>query len=219
MFSSFGAGQTGADFSAKKRGVEAAGRLFAISDGEVDDDMDAFSTSGKKPASINGKIEFKQCHFAYPTRPNAPIYYKRGDRDGFSLDISAKQTVAFTGKSGCGKSTALQLLLRFYRISQGAICLDGNDLTNLNIGWLREQVGYVGQMPVLFEGSVRDNLLLGKPNATEQEIIAATKAANAHDFITKLRYVNDMCQFQLIFFLLTILHFSLLCPQAMVTVS
>jgi ABC-type multidrug transport system fused ATPase/permease subunit len=57
----------------------------------------------------------------------------------------------------------------------------------LNLGWLREQVGYVGQMPVLFEGSVRENILLGKPNATEEEIMHATKAANAHDFISKLR--------------------------------
>lgn len=187
MFSSFGAGQTGADFSARKRGIEAAGRLFEMSDGAVDKDLDPFSTAGDKPPSIDGKIEFKQCHFAYPTRPSAPIYYKRGDRDGFSLDINAKQTVAFTGKSGSGKSTALQILLRFYRINQGSILLDDHDLMNLNLGWLREQVGYVGQMPVLFEGSVKDNILLGKPNATEQEIINATKAANAHDFITKLR--------------------------------
>ena len=57
----------------------------------------------------------------------------------------------------------------------------------LNLGWLREQVGYVGQMPVLFEGTVKDNLLLGKPNATDAEIIASTRAANAHDFISKLR--------------------------------
>lgn len=187
MFSSFGAGQSGADFSVRKRGVEAAGRLFAISNGEVEDDMDAFSNNGDKPQSINGNIVFKNCHFAYPTRPSAPIYYKRGDRDGFSLDVGAKQTVAFTGKSGCGKSTALQLLLRFYRTNQGSIHLDGNDLMKLNLGWLREQVGYVGQMPVLFEGTVKDNLLLGKPNATDAEIIASTRAANAHDFISKLR--------------------------------
>lgn len=103
MFSSFGAGQTGADFSARARGVEAAGRLFAISDGEVEADMDPFSTNGDKPSGINGKLGFSHCHFSYPTRPNAPIYYEREDRDGFSLDINAKQTVAFTGKSGCGK--------------------------------------------------------------------------------------------------------------------
>ena len=107
MFSSFGAGQTGADFSARKRGVEAAGRIFNISNGEVDDDMDAFSINGDKPATIRGKISFQNCHFAYPTRPNTPIYYKTGDRDGFSVDIAAKQTVAFTGKSGCGKSSKL----------------------------------------------------------------------------------------------------------------
>ena len=92
-----------------------------------------------------------------------------------------------SGKSGCGKSTALQLLLRFYSVDSGSIVVDDQNLMKLNLGWLRDQIGYVGQMPVLFQGSVKDNILLGKPNATEQEILTAARAANAHDFISQLR--------------------------------
>jgi len=91
-----------------------------------------------------------------------------------------------TGRSGCGKSTALQLVLRFYRVKSGLVSLDGESISDVNVSWLREQIGYVGQMPVLFAGTIRDNILLGKPTATEQEIINAAKAANAHDFISNL---------------------------------
>lgn len=85
-----------------------------------------------------------------------------------------------------GKSTALQLFLKFYQASSGTVSLDGHNVMDLNTKWLREQVGYVGQMPTLFAGSVRDNILMGKPNATEEEIEAALKAANAHDFCMAL---------------------------------
>ena len=81
------------------------------------------------------------------------------------------------------KSTGLQILLRFYNVSSGEVLLDGTRLEDINISWLREQIGYVGQNPTLFHGTIRDNILLGNPNATEKEIIAAAKAANAHDFI------------------------------------
>jgi len=186
MFSSFGAGQSGADFSARKNGLEAAARLFEISDGVVVDDDDPLSEKGSKPEEINGRVVFKDCEFAYPTRPSAKIYYERGDRGGFSLDIDSCQSVAFTGRSGCGKSTALQLLLRFYRVDSGTVEVDNQNVTEMNIGWLRDHIGYVGQMPVLFAGSIRDNIKLGKPDATEEEITTAAKSANAHDFIVSL---------------------------------
>mmetsp|Transcript_13772 Transcript_13772/g.29973 ORF Transcript_13772/g.29973 Transcript_13772/m.29973 type:complete len:1335 (+) Transcript_13772:61-4065(+) len=189
MFSCFSAGQSGADFSARKKGLEAAARLFVISDGMmVDNDDDPMSDQGDKPQEINvnGRVVFKNCEFSYPTRPTAKIYYKRGDRDGFSLDIGSRQSVAFTGRSGCGKSTALQLLLRFYRVDSGVVEIDNQDITEMNIGWLRDHIGYVGQMPVLFAGSVRDNIKLGKPDATEEELITAAKSANAHDFALSL---------------------------------
>jgi ATP-binding cassette subfamily B (MDR/TAP) protein 1 len=186
MFSSFGAGQCGADFSARKRGLEAAARLFEVADGSMDDGNDPSSDAGNKPDSLKGKVSFKNCHFAYPTRKNNMIYYSNGDRDGFSLDIDSRQSVAFTGRSGCGKSTALQILLRFYNVDQGTVKLDGHDISDLNIGWLRDQIGYVGQMPTLFAGSIIDNIKLGKPDATNEEIVEAAKAANANDFILEL---------------------------------
>lgn len=181
MFSSFGAGQTGADFSARRSGLEvssyfswlaikvqtishnpiwmlqAASRLFEISDGIVDGEDDPLSSSGNRPV-IRGKVCFKDCEFSYPTRPGAMIYYKKGDRGGFSLDIDSRKSVAFTGRSGCGKSTALQLLLRFYRVNSGAVEVDDSDVTDINIGHLRDHIGYVGQMPVLFAGSIRQNI-------------------------------------------------------------
>jgi ATP-binding cassette subfamily B (MDR/TAP) protein 1 len=99
--------------------------------------------------------------------------------------------VAFVGKSGCGKSTALQLFLKFYEANSGSVTLDGKDVRDINTKWLRQNVGYVGQMPVLFAGTVRDNILMGKPDATEAEIIKAAKAANAHDFVTGLNAGYD----------------------------
>ena len=185
MFSAFGAGQTGADFSSRQLGLEAAARLFEIVDGSIDED-DPLSTKGSKPSELGGNIQFQACHFAYPTRPNTPIYYERDGRNGFTLDIPAKESVAFTGRSGCGKSTALQLVLRFYRVGSGSVKLDGQHISDINLGWLRNEIGYVGQMPVLFKGTITDNIRLGKPNATVEEITEAAKAANAHDFISNL---------------------------------
>ncbi len=186
MFSSFGAGQSGADFSARKRGLEAAARLFEVADGSMDDGNDPSSEEGDKPNSLEGKVSFTNCHFAYPTRKNNKIYYANGDRDGFSLDINSRNSVAFTGRSGCGKSTALQIILRYYNVDKGKVTLDGQNISELNIGWLRDQIGYVGQMPTLFAGSILENIKLGKPDATDDEIVNAAKAANANDFIIEL---------------------------------
>ena len=89
-------------------------------------------------------------------------------------------------RSGCGKSTALQILLRFYNVSSGEVLVDEQNVQNLNVAWLRRNIGYVGQQPVLFAGTVRQNILLGKPDATEAEILEAAKAANAFEFISRL---------------------------------
>ena len=99
-------------------------------------------------------------HTPHVLHQGIKIYYESGDRDGFSRDIDSKTTVAFVGKSGCGKSTALQLLLRFYRVQSGLVTVDNHDVTEVNMSWLRDHIGYVGQMPVLFAGSVRDNIVV-----------------------------------------------------------
>ena len=180
-FCSFGACQSGANFSARKRGFEAAARLFELADGTVDDDDDPLSEKGDKP-EIAGKVAFKNCVFAYPTRPASKIYYESGDRDGFSLSIDSKTTVAFVGKSGCGKSTALQLLLRFYRVQSGLVTVDNHDVTEVNMSWLRDHIGYVGQMPVLFAGSVRDNIMVRATHERRYNYAVASSLPNKLTF-------------------------------------
>ena len=187
MFGALGIAQVTVDFNAQQDGLAAAQRIFEIID-EPYNEMDPLDPSGDKPSSIDGAISFKDVTFSYPSRPNHLVYRPSSDgtRSGFSLDIKPKQSVAFVGKSGCGKSTALQLFLKFYEANSGSVTLDGKDVRDINTKWLRQNVGYVGQMPVLFAGTVRDNILMGKPDATEDEIIKAAKAANAFDFVMAL---------------------------------
>ena len=106
------------------------------------------------------------------------------------MSIPSGKTVALCGSSGCGKSTSIQLIQRFYDPDQGEILLDGEKISSINLRWLRSQIGIVSQEPVLFYGSIEDNIRFGKQNATDEEIIAAAKMANAHEFIMKLPQVN-----------------------------
>jgi len=185
MFGAIGVASVNADFKSKQDGQAAAARIFAISD-EPLDTTDPFCDKGDKPGSLSGSITFDSCYFSYPTRPNKPVYYKTEEHDGVSLSIAPKESVAFVGKSGCGKSTALQLALRFYEVTSGAVSVDGHKVDDLNVMWLRGQIGYVGQQPILFSGTIKSNILLGKPDATDDEIRNAAKAANAHDFIMEM---------------------------------
>ena len=139
--------------------------------------IDSSSPNGLKPEQVEGNIEFKDVHFAYPTREEVEVY------NGFSLKVEAGKTVALCGPSGGGKSTCVQLLERFYDPSSGSITLDGNDLKSLNVRWLREHIGLVSQEPKLFALSIRDNIAIGFPGATNEQIEEAAKKANAHDFI------------------------------------
>ncbi len=107
-----------------------------------------------------------------------------------SLKIKAGQTVALVGSSGCGKSTCIQLLQRFYDPLNGSISLDGIDLKQLNLKWLRTQIGVVNQEPILFATSIADNIRMGRDDVTQEEIELAAKNANAHDFIMTLPNVQ-----------------------------
>ena len=102
---------------------------------------------------------------------------------GVNLKIHAGEKVAFVGHSGAGKSTAIQLIQRFYDPEAGTVTLDGTDIKTLNLTWLRQNLGLVGQEPVLFSGTIAENICYGKNDATQEEIEAAAKAANAHNFI------------------------------------
>ena len=132
-----------------------------------------------RPQSCDGHIELRDVRFAYPSAPDTLVC------KGYSLDVPAGQTVALSGASGSGKSTAVALIERFYDPDAGAVLLDGVDLRKLNVHWLRQQLGLVSQEPVLFQGSVEHNIGYGKENATRAEIEEAARNANAYDFVTK----------------------------------
>jgi len=141
--------------------------------------IDSSSDLGKKPTSVGGEIEFHNVSFAYPTRPDAMVF------NGLSLKIKPGQTVALVGPSGGGKSTTVSMLERFYDPTGGSITLDGTDLRELNVQWLRDNIGLVAQEPVLFARTIKENIAYGMPGATDEAIINVAKSANAHDFIMK----------------------------------
>ena len=124
---------------------------------------------------IEGRIEFKKVDFAYPTRPECLIL------QDFSLDVKAGTSVGLVGRSGCGKSTIIGLIQRFYDVDRGSVRIDGMDVREMNILWFRGFTALVSQEPAMFSGSVRDNIAFGKPEADEDEIV---EAANAHMFIS-----------------------------------
>jgi ATP-binding cassette subfamily B protein len=132
------------------------------------------------PQPIRGEITLSGIDFHYPARPeNAAL-------QGISLDIKPRQTIALVGPSGAGKSTIFQLLLRFYDPQSGTICLDGIDIKELAPATLRSAIAIVQQNAPLFSGSVAQNIRFGRPSASDEEVEAAARAANAHDFITAL---------------------------------
>lgn len=139
--------------------------------------IDARSSEGQKPKDVQGHITFKNVYFRYPTRPHNPIL------QGLDLDIEPGKTTAIVGPSGGGKSTTVALIERFYDPMSGNVELDGVDIKNINVKHLRQMLGYVGQEPTLFATTVAGNIRYGKPDATQEEIEAAAKSANAHDFI------------------------------------
>jgi ATP-binding cassette subfamily B (MDR/TAP) protein 1 len=131
--------------------------------------IDSSSQDGLKPKSVIGDIVFNNVGFCYPSRTEVNVF------DGFTLDVKAGTTVALVGPSGGGKSTVVQLLERFYDPTSGSVTLDGNDLKDLNVQWLRRQIGLVSQEPKLFADSILENIRIGRPNATLEEVHDAAK--------------------------------------------
>ncbi|KAI8339773.1 p-glycoprotein [Choanephora cucurbitarum] len=152
---------------------ETIGRIPAI---------DTDSPKGVKPRKIRGEIIFRHVQFKYPARPDVTIL------KDFNLKIKAGTTVAFVGPSGSGKSTSVQLLQRFYDPVRGKVTLDGRNIKDLNVQWLRQQIGVVSQEPVLFNMSIRQNLMMGNTDSdvTPEDIVIACKKANCHSFIKQL---------------------------------
>ncbi|CAI0559838.1 unnamed protein product [Linum tenue] len=133
---------------------------------------------------VSGEIEFKNVSFSYPSRPNSLVF------ESLSFSITAGKIFAVVGPSGSGKSTVVSMVQRFYDPISGMVCskimLDGHDLMNLQLRWLRQQMGLVSQEPTLFGTSIFDNILFGKEDANMDQIIQASIAANAHSFIQQL---------------------------------
>ncbi|KAL6888375.1 hypothetical protein ACP4OV_009401 [Aristida adscensionis] len=142
--------------------------------------IDSESNTGEELANIAGDAEFKNIKFCYPSRPECTIFAC------FNLCVPAGHTMALVGGSGSGKSTVIALLERFYDPLAGEIMLDGVDIRRLRLKWLRAQMGLVSQEPALFSTSIKENILFGKEDATEEEVVAAAMAANAHNFIAQL---------------------------------
>lgn len=142
--------------------------------------IDAYDTSGKTMRVIRGDVKFKDVHFSYPTRPDEHVF------KGFSLSISGGTTVALVGPSGSGKSTIISLIERFYDPQYGGIMIDGINLKQLQLKWIRSKIGLVSQEPVLFTGTIKDNIAYGKNGSTIEEIRTAAEQANAARFIDKL---------------------------------
>ncbi|WJX13490.1 ABC transporter B member 11 [Trifolium repens] len=162
----------------------AAGSIFGMLDKKSK--IDPTDESGTTLDSVKGEIELRHVSFKYPSRPDIQIF-----RD-LNLNIHSGKTVALVGESGSGKSTVIALLQRFYDPDSGEITLDGIEIRQLNLKWLRQQMGLVSQEPVLFNDTIRANIAYGKDgNATEAEIIAASELANAHRFISSLQQGYD----------------------------
>lgn len=158
-----------------QKALAAAQRVFDV--------LDMPEEITNKPQALTmppvvGNVEFKNVTFAY--NPDEIVL------KNFSFTTKPGQMIAFVGPSGAGKSTVASLLPRFYDVKEGAVIIDGNDVRDVTTESLREQVGIVPQETVLFNGSVYDNILYGRLDATKEEIEAAAKAANAHNFIMEL---------------------------------
>jgi ATP-binding cassette subfamily B (MDR/TAP) protein 1 len=176
LFGGMNLGQGSPGIASFKKACRTAGDVYKIIDRKrpIDASNDA---QGMSPSSIDGVIEFKNVHFSYPERKEHKVY------SGLDLTIASGETVALVGPSGSGKSSAVQLIERFYDPSEGAVTLDGKDIKSLNVKWLREQIGLVQQEPMLFAGSIEENIRMGKKGSTAEEVVAAAKMANAHNFI------------------------------------
>jgi len=133
-----------------------------------------------KNTNIRGKLDFKSMGFAYPGHENERVIHD------FNLSIEAGQCIALVGVSGGGKSTLASLISRFYDPVEGCIQLDGEDLKNYQLNWLRAQIALVEQEPIIFSSSIAENICLGGSLAAEEQIVEAAKAANAHEFICQL---------------------------------
>lgn len=160
-------------YSQIQKAIGSSERVLEILDEKVEE------SSEFRVDNLEGKIEFEQVVFSYPTRPELQVL------KDLSFYVNPGEKIALAGHSGAGKSTIIQLLLKFYEVHQGEIKIDGQNLNRWNLEQLRSHIGMVPQEVLLFGGSIRENIAYAKPNASEEEIIMAAKKANAWQFISQ----------------------------------
>jgi ATP-binding cassette subfamily B (MDR/TAP) protein 1 len=162
------------------RGLDAVGSVFAVLDRCTT--IEPKNPDGYVAEKIKGQITFLNVDFAYPTRPDVVIF------ENFSIEIDEGKSTAIVGTSGSGKSTIIGLIERFYDPLKGTVKIDGRDIRSYHLRSLRKYISLVSQEPMLFAGTIRENIMYGgtSDKIDESEIIEAAKAANAHDFITSL---------------------------------
>lgn len=175
-------------FAEMQTAQASAERIFALLNEEptIKDSIevtekygDILSPNRENWPSIKGNVEFKDVEF----------YYNKEEiiLDKFNLKVNAGETIALVGETGSGKSTIVNLICRFYEPTNGKILIDGNDYKSLPQNWIHENLGYVLQSPHLFSGTIKENILYGNLDATEDDIINASKLVNAHDFIVNMK--------------------------------
>ena len=160
--------------SATERAANSAQRLFEILDRVPSVAEPAVPVH---PENLRGEVELRGVGFRYGTRSII---------ENFNLKIESGEMIGLVGASGSGKTTLVNLVCRFYDVSEGAILVDGIDIRQFSVAEYRRQIGLVLQEPFLFFGTVAENIAYGRPEATPDEIIAAARAARAHDFILRL---------------------------------
>ncbi|KAL0003026.1 hypothetical protein SO802_016807 [Lithocarpus litseifolius] len=175
ILSGLGLNQAATNFYSFDQGRIAAYRLFEM----ISRSSSAVNQDGTTPGSVQGNIEFRNVYFSYLSRPEIPIL------SGFYLTVPAKKAVALVGRNGSGKSSIIPLMERFYDPTLGEVLLDGENIKNLKLEWLRSQIGLVTQEPALLSLSIRDNIAYGR-DATCDQIEEAAKIAHAHTFISSL---------------------------------
>ncbi|XP_076821320.1 ATP-dependent translocase ABCB1-like isoform X2 [Clavelina lepadiformis] len=180
MFGAIGIGANTAFAADFAKATLSAARMIAILDRIPF--IDASSTKGTKPDHCKGEIFIKSVSFRYPNRPDALVL------EGINVRVKPGQTLALVGQSGCGKTTIIKLISRFYDVDGGGVYLDETDIRDLNVAWLRQQIGVVSQEPVLLNQTIKENIQYGDctREISDEEIEEAAEKANAANFISGL---------------------------------
>ncbi len=171
----FALGSLGEVWAELMRASGAAGRVFEL----LDRAPAMPAEGGRTLARVEGQVTLDGVSFVYPTRGDVPVLH------GIDLAVAPGEAVALVGPSGAGKSTIAALVGRLYDPGEGRVLVDGVDVRELDPSWLRKQIGVVAQEPILFSGTVAENIRYGRAGASDEEVEAAARAANAHDFIAR----------------------------------